>query len=79
MSRLESRSIACFVHAGSSSEYGDNAAAPSERDPAEPNSDYAVSKVAAAGLIYYLRQAQAAPLREPAALFGSARSRTRPG
>jgi dolichol-phosphate mannosyltransferase len=53
MSRLERRSIACFVHAGSSSEYGDNAAGPTERDPTEPNSDYAVSKVAAANLIYY--------------------------
>jgi polyisoprenyl-phosphate glycosyltransferase len=53
LSRLEAREIACFVHAGSSSEYGDNAAGPSERDPTEPNSDYAVSKVAAANLIYY--------------------------
>ncbi len=53
MSRLESRSIACFVHAGSSSEYGENAAGPGERDFTEPNSDYAVSKVAAANLIYY--------------------------
>jgi dolichol-phosphate mannosyltransferase len=52
--RLESRSIACFVHAGSSSEYGDNAAGPAERDPVQPNSDYAVSKVAAANLLYYL-------------------------
>jgi dolichol-phosphate mannosyltransferase len=53
LSRLESRSIACFVHAGSSSEYGDNAAGPAERAPTEPNSDYAVSKVAAANLIYH--------------------------
>ncbi len=53
LSRLESMSVACFVHAGSSSEYGDNAAGPTERDPTEPNSDYAVSKVAAANLIYY--------------------------
>ncbi len=53
LSRLEPRSIACFVHAGSSSEYGDNAAGPTERDPAWPNSDYAVSKVAAANLIHY--------------------------
>ena len=28
--RLAQRSIACYVHAGSSSEYGDNAAAPAE-------------------------------------------------
>src|SRR5271166_1729232 len=53
LARLESLSIASFVHAGSSSEYGDNASAPNELDPTEPNSDYAVSKVAAANLIYY--------------------------
>jgi nucleoside-diphosphate-sugar epimerase/glycosyltransferase involved in cell wall biosynthesis len=53
LSRLESRSIACFVHAGSSSEYGDAAAGPAEDDPTRPNSDYAVSKIAAANLIYY--------------------------
>jgi dolichol-phosphate mannosyltransferase len=51
--RLEERSIACYVHAGSSSEYGDNAAGPSERDPLAPNSDYAVSKAAAANLISF--------------------------
>ncbi|MFO0959487.1 MAG: NAD-dependent epimerase/dehydratase family protein [Isosphaeraceae bacterium] len=53
LARLESRSIAGFIHAGSSSEYGDNASGPSERDPTEPNSDYAVSKVAAANLLYF--------------------------
>jgi polyisoprenyl-phosphate glycosyltransferase len=51
--RLESRSIACYVHAGSSSEYGDNASGPAEHAPLAPNSDYAVSKVAAAGFIYF--------------------------
>ena len=51
--RLEARSIACYVHAGSSSEYGDKAAGPREQDPTAPNSDYAVSKVAAANLIYF--------------------------
>ena len=51
--RLEARSISCYVHAGSSSEYGDNAAGPSEQGPTAPNSDYAVSKVATANLIYY--------------------------
>ena len=53
LSRLDPGSTACYVQAGSSSEYGDNAAAPSERDPMAPNSDYAVSKVAAANLLYY--------------------------
>ncbi len=51
--RLEARSIACYVHAGSSSEYGDNAAGPPEDGPTAPNSDYAVSKVAAANLVYF--------------------------
>ena len=51
--RLEDRSIACYVHAGSSSEYGDMAAGPGEMDPTAPNSDYAVSKVATASLIYF--------------------------
>src|SRR5262245_2319479 len=51
--RLESRSIAAFVHAGSSSEYGDNAAGPVESSATAPNSDYSVSKVAAASLLHY--------------------------
>ena len=38
---------------GSSSEYGDNASGPAEHAPLAPNSDYAVSKVAAASLIYF--------------------------
>ena len=53
MARLEKRSIACYVHAGSSSEYGDNAAGPPEDAPLAPNSDYSVSKAAAANLIHY--------------------------
>ncbi len=53
LTRLESRSIACFVHAGSSSEYGDNAAGPDESAPPAPNSDYAVSKIATANLLHY--------------------------
>jgi dolichol-phosphate mannosyltransferase len=53
VARLEPRSIACYVHAGSSSEYGDNAAGPDEEAPLSPNSDYAVSKAAAANLLCY--------------------------
>ena len=53
LAKLETRPVACFVHAGSSSEYGENAAGPPEDAPPEPNSDYAVSKVAAANLIHY--------------------------
>jgi dolichol-phosphate mannosyltransferase len=53
LKRLESRTISAYVHAGSSSEYGENARGPSERDPAFPNSDYAVSKLASSHLISY--------------------------
>ena len=53
LSRLEARGISRYLHAGSSSEYGDNAAAPREDAPPEPNSDYAVSKAACANLIRY--------------------------
>jgi dolichol-phosphate mannosyltransferase len=45
--------IACYIHAGSSSEYGDATKAPGEDALPLPNSDYAVSKVAAAQIIAY--------------------------
>jgi nucleoside-diphosphate-sugar epimerase/glycosyltransferase involved in cell wall biosynthesis len=53
LERLSAREIDCYVHAGSSSEYGDNAAGPDERATLEPNSHYAVSKAAASSLISY--------------------------
>jgi nucleoside-diphosphate-sugar epimerase/glycosyltransferase involved in cell wall biosynthesis len=53
LARLESRKISAYLHAGSSSEYGDNASGPSEQASFAPNSHYAVSKVAAANLLYY--------------------------
>jgi dolichol-phosphate mannosyltransferase len=59
--RLETRRIACYVHAGSSSEYGDNAAGPDESALPAPNSDYAVSKVAAANLLRYYGRQRALP------------------
>jgi dolichol-phosphate mannosyltransferase len=40
-----------YIHAGSSSEYGTNCAGPHEDAALRPNSDYAVSKAAAAQLI----------------------------
>ena len=49
----ESGGIDAFVHAGSSSEYGLNCAAPTEDAPLEPNSHYSVSKIAAANLLRY--------------------------
>ncbi len=51
--RLEKLTLACYVHSGSSSEYGDRAAGPKEVDLPQPNSDYAVSKVACANLIRF--------------------------
>lgn len=59
--RLLQRSIHSYVHAGSSSEYGDNAAAPPETAAMAPNSDYAVSKVAAASLIYFFGKKKKLP------------------
>jgi polyisoprenyl-phosphate glycosyltransferase len=53
LARLEKRGIASYIHAGSSSEYGDRAAGPHEDAPTAPNSDYSVSKVAAANLLSY--------------------------
>jgi dolichol-phosphate mannosyltransferase len=43
--------LTAYVHAGSSSEYGDNCAGPSEEDVCKPNSDYAISKLAATNYI----------------------------
>ncbi len=53
LQRLEKLPLACYVHSGSSSEYGDRAAGPKEDDLPQPNSDYAVSKVACANLLSY--------------------------
>jgi len=50
---LRARGVQRYVHAGSSSEYGDDASGPPEETPLHPNSHYSVSKGAAAGLIYY--------------------------
>jgi polyisoprenyl-phosphate glycosyltransferase len=51
LQRLESLDVACYVHAGSSSEYGKRAAAAKEDGFLDPNSDYAVSKVSSAQLV----------------------------
>jgi dolichol-phosphate mannosyltransferase len=42
-----------FIHAGSSSEYGHNCSGPSEQSATSPDSDYAVSKVAATALLQF--------------------------
>lgn len=45
--------VKAYIHAGSSSEYGTNSAAPEESDALEPNSHYSASKVSAAYIIQY--------------------------
>jgi len=50
---LRTRGVHRYIHAGSSSEYGDDGAAPREDAPLQANSHYSVSKGAAAGLIRY--------------------------
>lgn len=58
---MEKRPISCYVHSGSSSEYGDNCTAPEENALTAPNSDYAVSKVACADLIKYFGRKKGFP------------------
>ena len=58
---MEKRSISCYVHSGSSSEYGDNCTAPEETALTAPNSDYAVSKVACAALVHYFGRKKGFP------------------
>ena len=61
ISRLDTRMLACYIHAGSSSEYGDNSAAPSETSMLAPNSDYSVSKIAAANLLHFAGKKKGLP------------------
>jgi polyisoprenyl-phosphate glycosyltransferase len=61
LQRLQKMPVAAYVHSGSSSEYGDAAAGPSEKDLPQPNSDYAVSKVACANLLQYYGKKKAFP------------------
>ena len=58
---LQKRGVHRYVHAGSSSEYGDEASGPAEDVPLRPNSHYSASKGAAAGLLYYAGKKQAFP------------------
>jgi polyisoprenyl-phosphate glycosyltransferase len=51
---LAQRPFSAFIHAGSSSEYGQNSAAPAEDSVCEPNSHYAASKLAATTYLRYL-------------------------
>jgi polyisoprenyl-phosphate glycosyltransferase len=58
---LAERSISAFVHAGTSSEYGTNSAAPQEDGVADPNSHYAVSKTAVSSYLRYMGQHRGFP------------------
>lgn len=58
---LSEMDIRAYVHAGSSSEYGLNAAAPKESAHLSPNSHYAVSKGAASLLIDYYGKIKSLP------------------
>lgn len=59
--RLDPKTLACYVHSGSSSEYGDNCAGPKETSILSPNSDYAVSKVACANLMHFFGKKKRLP------------------
>ncbi len=56
-----SQTLAAFIHSGSSSEYGTNCAAPSEVSVCEPNSPYAVSKVAIASYLRFMGKQRSFP------------------
>ena len=51
---LRETKVHCYVHAGSSSEYGDRADGPTEGTALSPNSHYAVTKSTTSGLVYYM-------------------------
>ncbi len=59
---VKDRPLAALIHAGSSSEYGFNCAAPDEAAPLAPNSNYAVSKSAASNFINYAGKALRLPV-----------------
>lgn len=54
--------LTAYIHAGSSSEYGLNATAPSELDELIPNSHYAVSKAATSQAISYFGRLRGVPV-----------------
>lgn len=60
-SQLAGKPFSAFVHAGSSSEYGTNCAAPAEASHCAPNSHYSVSKVAIADYLHFMGKQHAFP------------------
>ena len=59
---LKKYNFNCYIHAGSSSEYGENSNAPKEDALLTPNSHYAVSKAAVANALYYYGKVEHLPV-----------------
>jgi nucleoside-diphosphate-sugar epimerase/glycosyltransferase involved in cell wall biosynthesis len=62
MEAVAARELSAYVHAGSSSEYGLNAAGPAESDQLVPNSHYAVSKAATCQAVAYYGKVRGVPV-----------------
>jgi polyisoprenyl-phosphate glycosyltransferase len=58
---LAQKPFSAFIHAGSSSEYGQNSAAPAEESVCEPNSHYSASKLAATMYLGYMGKQRSFP------------------
>jgi len=56
MELLHELKVHCYIHAGSSSEYGGRADSPTEDTALLPNSHYSVTKAATSGLMHYMGQ-----------------------
>ncbi|MES2089166.1 MAG: NAD-dependent epimerase/dehydratase family protein [Pseudomonadota bacterium] len=61
VNRLSENSLAAYVHAGTSSEYGTHCSGPLEGDARDPNSHYAASKSAASDFLQFLGKHRAVP------------------
>ena len=62
ISVADQHGFTALVQGGSSSEYGSNSRAPKESDELNPNSEYAVSKIASAYYIKYLGKCKSLPV-----------------
>lgn len=62
MEQVADYDLAAYIHAGSSSEYGLNAAGPAETETLVPNSHYAVSKAATSQAIAYYGKVRGLPV-----------------
>lgn len=62
MEEIAELNLSAYIHAGSSSEYGLNASAPSESDVLIPNSHYAVSKAATSHAIAFYGKVRGVPV-----------------